>query len=30
MGGIFVHHKNVPDTLARLRDYFDLETAPAR
>ncbi|PSJ39528.1 HAD family hydrolase [Allosphingosinicella deserti] len=29
MGGIFLHHRNVPGTLARLADYFDLRTPAA-
>ena len=29
MGGIFLHHQNVPATLARLADYFDLRPPAA-
>ena len=29
MGGIFLHHQNVPATLARLADTFDLRTPAA-
>ncbi|MEA3001942.1 MAG: hypothetical protein QOH81_730 [Sphingomonadales bacterium] len=28
-GGAFIHHKNVDETLARLKDFFALETAAA-
>jgi hypothetical protein len=28
-GGVFVHHRNVDETLARLKDFFALETAAA-
>jgi hypothetical protein len=28
-GGVFIHHKNVDETLARLKDFFALETAAA-